>query len=107
MVNKAVADEFATLALGTSFVLCVGIAAWQFISHGRIASNAEKIDVAVQAIHNIEKLLEPAPPLEVLQEVRQARDEFRSSRFTHADGVRMIERIDRIVEQNELKESSE
>ena len=107
MVSKEVADEFATWALASSFVLCVGIAAWQFISHGRIVSNADKIDVAVQAIHNIEKRLEPAAPVDVLEEVRQARDEFRSSRFTHADGVRMTERIDRIVEQNELKESSE
>ena len=55
----------------------------------------------------INSVLQNATPADVLDEVRLAREEFNSSRFTHADGVRMNQRIDNILHQNNLKESSE
>ena len=55
----------------------------------------------------INSVLQNATPADVLEEVRLAREEFNSSRFTHGDGVRMNQRIDNIIYQNNLKESSE
>lgn len=95
----------AILLIGMMSVLaflCVTL-----VLHVQVNANRNSSESLRRDIDAINQRLDQAAPSDVLAELKRVTEEFRQSGFTHEDGQEMRMWIDKILEQNGLKESSE